>query len=166
MKEKLDKFPNIICMDGTHGTNKRGLDLTIILIKDDRNAGFPVAFFLSNRMDQQVQEVFLDALKNRMGHSIFANFLMSDDDPKYFNAWVKVMDMKPKKLLCSWHVVKNWNIQGKKKLKDLTFKKEMKKEMKRILNETREERFIELTKTYFKKLEEANEIDFLNYLQR
>lgn len=59
MEDKLRKFPNIICIDGTHGTNKRGMDLTILLIKDDRNAGFPVAFLLTNRLDQQVQEVFL-----------------------------------------------------------------------------------------------------------
>nr|CAI5865483.1 unnamed protein product [Callosobruchus analis] len=45
MEEKLKRFSNIICMDGTHGTNRKGLDLTIVLIKDDRNAGFPVAFF-------------------------------------------------------------------------------------------------------------------------
>uniref|UniRef100_A0A6P7GTP5 Uncharacterized protein LOC114340624 isoform X3 n=1 Tax=Diabrotica virgifera virgifera TaxID=50390 RepID=A0A6P7GTP5_DIAVI len=59
MEDKLRKFPKIICMDGTHGTNKRRMDLTIMLVKDDRNAGFPVAFLLSNRLDQQVQEVFL-----------------------------------------------------------------------------------------------------------
>uniref|UniRef100_A0A6P7GCT8 Uncharacterized protein LOC114340624 isoform X4 n=1 Tax=Diabrotica virgifera virgifera TaxID=50390 RepID=A0A6P7GCT8_DIAVI len=58
MEDKLRKFPKIICMDGTHGTNKRRMDLTIMLVKDDRNAGFPVAFLLSNRLDQQVQEVF------------------------------------------------------------------------------------------------------------
>nr|CAI5832353.1 unnamed protein product [Callosobruchus analis] len=59
MEEKLKRFSNIICMDGTHGTNRKGLDLTIVLIKDDRNAGFPEAFFLTNRVDQAVQEVFL-----------------------------------------------------------------------------------------------------------
>lgn len=59
MENKLKTFCNIICMDGTHGTNRRGMDLTVMLIKDDRNAGFPVAFFLTNRLDQEVQEVFL-----------------------------------------------------------------------------------------------------------
>ncbi|KAK4879666.1 hypothetical protein RN001_007812 [Aquatica leii] len=60
MKQKLLTFSSIICMDGTHGTNRKRMDLTIILIKDDRNAGFPVAFLLSNRVDQLIQEVFLD----------------------------------------------------------------------------------------------------------
>ncbi|XP_072387209.1 uncharacterized protein [Diabrotica undecimpunctata] len=56
MEDKLREFPSIICMDGTHGTNKKGMDLTVVLIKDDRNTGFPVAFLLSNRLDQLVLE--------------------------------------------------------------------------------------------------------------
>lgn len=62
MEDKLKSFSNIICLDGTHGTNRKGTDLTIVLIKDDKNAGFPVAFFLTNRLDQEVQEVFLGEL--------------------------------------------------------------------------------------------------------
>jgi hypothetical protein len=58
MEVKLRKYQNIICVDGTHRTNKKKMELTIMLVKDDRNTGFPVAFFLSNRMDQIVQEVF------------------------------------------------------------------------------------------------------------
>jgi hypothetical protein len=33
------------------------------------------------------------------------------------------MDNKPRKLLCTWHVIKNWNIQGKAKIKNLDLKK-------------------------------------------
>ncbi|XP_072386924.1 uncharacterized protein [Diabrotica undecimpunctata] len=166
MEDKLREFHSIICMDGTHGTNKRGMDLTVVLIKDDRNTGFPVAFLLSNRLDQVVQEVFLGALKNRMQTGIHAEHFMSDDDKKYYNAWVKIMGNQPKRLLCTWHVVKNWNIQGKKKIKDPILKKQMKTEMKRIINETDEDRFMELCNRYIIKLQEANEIDFFNYLAR
>ncbi|XP_063921905.1 uncharacterized protein LOC135136511 isoform X1 [Zophobas morio] len=165
MEDKLRNFTTIVCMDGTHGTNKKGLDLTIMLIKDDRNAGFPVAFFLSNRLDQQVQEVFLGALRIKMQQDIKPEYFMSDDDPKYYNAWIKVMTNKPQRLLCSWHIVKNWNIQGKK-IHDVTMRKQMKQEMKRILNETNEKKFIELKDAYLNKLQEANELDFANYLLR
>jgi hypothetical protein len=88
------------------------------------------------------------------------------DDPKYYNAWVKTMGNTPRRLLCTWHVVKNWNIQGRAKIKDANMKKEMKGEMKKILNECNEERFKCLSREYFKKLEEANEVDFLKYLKR
>jgi hypothetical protein len=89
---------------------------------------------------------------------------MSDDDPKYYNAWVKMMANKPRRLLYTWHVVKNWNIQGKNKIKDAKMKKEMKNKMKRILNETDRPTFIELTNKYFEELQTANEVEFLNYL--
>jgi hypothetical protein len=36
---------------------------------------------------------------------------MTDDDPKYFNGWMNVMGNKPRKLLFTWHVIKNWNVQ-------------------------------------------------------
>jgi hypothetical protein len=65
MRDKLLNFNNIICMDGTHCTNKKGMDLTIMLVKDDRNAGFPVAFFLSNRLDTQIQEIFFRSTPER-----------------------------------------------------------------------------------------------------
>ncbi|XP_072391062.1 uncharacterized protein [Diabrotica undecimpunctata] len=164
MEDKLRKFSSIICMDGTHGTNKKGMDLTIVLIKDDKNAGFPVAFLLSNRLEQQVQEVFLGALKNKMQTEIQADHFMSDDDPKYYNAWVKIMGNRPRRLLCTWHVVRSWNIQGKRKIQDPNLKKEMKNEMKKIITESNEARFIDLCNIYSRKLQEANELDFLNYL--
>lgn len=93
-------------------------------------------------------------------------YIMSDDDPKYYNAWLKIMGNGPKRLLCTWHVVKNWNIQGKKKIHDPTLKKQMKTDMKRIINETNEDRFMELCNTYLIMLQEANETDFVNYLTR
>lgn len=49
MERKLKDFQRVICIDGTHDTNKRKYELTIMQIKDNKNAGFPLAFFLSNR---------------------------------------------------------------------------------------------------------------------
>ena len=33
---------------------------------------------------------------------------MSDDADQFYNAWVDVFGDGPKKLLCTWHVDKNW----------------------------------------------------------
>ncbi|KAJ8909385.1 hypothetical protein NQ315_002853 [Exocentrus adspersus] len=70
---------------------------------------------------------------------------MSDDDPKYYNAWCQVMstDQKPRRLLCTWHVIKNWNIQGRSKIKKQEVRENMKKEMRKILKETDPLKFIE-----------------------
>ncbi|KAF2887197.1 hypothetical protein ILUMI_18976 [Ignelater luminosus] len=118
MEKKLKDFGKIIFMDGTHCTNRKGMDLTIMLVRDDKNAGFAVAFFLTNRLDQP-------------------EYFMSDDDPKYYNAWVKVMKSEPRRLLCTWHVIKNWNLQGRNKIKNAEIKKTMKNDLKKILNETK-----------------------------
>ncbi|KAI4469790.1 hypothetical protein MML48_1g03330 [Holotrichia oblita] len=90
-------------------------------------------------------------------------YFMSDDDPKYYNAWIKKVVSRLRRLLCTWHVVKNWNIQAKKKIKDANLKNQMKTEMKRILNETNKDRFLQLTNAYLEKLQKANEVEFLNY---
>ena len=116
MESKLKQFTNIICMDGTHNTNIRGWELTTVLVKDDRGVGFPVAFLVSSRKDQLIFEIFLDALKKKVVEKLCPTYFMTDDDPKYYNAWINVMETKPRHLLCSWHIIKNWNIQGKAKV--------------------------------------------------
>lgn len=42
----------------------------------------------------------------------------------------------------------------------------MKTDLKRILNETKVEKFVELTDNYFEKLQNADEQVFLNYLRK
>jgi hypothetical protein len=121
--------------------------------------GFPVAFLLSNRLDQIIQKVFFRALREKLGENIGAEYIMTDDDPKYYNAWTEVMtEEKPRHLLCSWHVVKNWKIQGRAKLKKKENKLKLKTDMRQILNNFKY--------TCFKYLEEEGEIDFLNYLKQ
>lgn len=51
METKLKNHSKIICMDGTHGTNNRKMELTITMVKDNQDMGFPVAFFISNRLN-------------------------------------------------------------------------------------------------------------------
>lgn len=167
MEKKLQDFHRIICVDGTHGTNRKNFDLTILLVKDEHNMGFPIAFLLSNRLDQIIQEIFFRALQTKYGKPIEADYIMSDDDPKYFNAWTKVMntEKKPRRLLCTWHIIKNWNIQGRAKIKKMEVKQEMKKEMRKILKETDVEKFMNLKDKYLRHLKEEDETDFLKYLQ-
>ncbi|KAJ8911396.1 hypothetical protein NQ315_013533 [Exocentrus adspersus] len=67
-------------IDGTHGTNGRNWHLTTtVLIKDENNMGFPIAFLLSNRLGQVIQEHFFRALQIRLRESVEAEYIMSDD---------------------------------------------------------------------------------------
>ncbi|KAF2891911.1 hypothetical protein ILUMI_14262 [Ignelater luminosus] len=71
MEKKLKDFGKIICMDGTHCTNRKEMDLTIMLI---RSGG---------------SRAFLGALKKKVGEELQPEYFMNDDDPKYYNAWQK-----------------------------------------------------------------------------
>lgn len=43
--------------------------------------------------------MFLRAFKERIGEEIKPDYLMSDDDPKYHNAWTTVMGNTPRRVL-------------------------------------------------------------------
>ncbi|KAJ8935999.1 hypothetical protein NQ318_009679, partial [Aromia moschata] len=162
MEDTLKQFNRVICIDAIHCMNKK-MYLTIMLTNDDKNAVFPVAFFLTNRWDQTIQEIFLKALKEKVEKEITPEYFMTNDD-KYYNAWLKIMDNKPRRLLCTWHLMKNWNIQGRFKIKNQELKSKMKMDLKKILNEVNEEKFLYLVESYCNKLKNANELEFLNYV--
>ena len=168
MEKKIKDFKQIICIDGIHGRNRNNWDLTTVLVKDEKNMLFPVAFLISNRNDQAIQTIFFSTLKEKLGTSIEAEYLMTEDDIKYYNAWTQVMtsEKKPRRLLCTWHVVNNWIIQGRSKIKKVENRLKMKKEMRSILNEKNITKFMQLKENYFKQLEEQGEQEFLKYLQK
>lgn len=47
-----------VCIDGTHGMNGYGFELNTILVLDSLRQGFPCAFLISNRSDQEVLSLF------------------------------------------------------------------------------------------------------------
>lgn len=63
-------------------------------------------------------------------------------------------------------MVKNWNIQGRSKIKKQENRQAMKREMRKILKETDINKFLKLTNAYFKNLEDEGENEFLTYLQK
>lgn len=50
---------------------------------------------------------FFKAIKVRTGQ-VTANAFMSDDAPAFFNVWKDVMREPKHRLLCAWHINKNW----------------------------------------------------------
>lgn len=126
-EEQLKKFgSNKICIDGTHGTNAYDIQLYTIVTVDEFGSGCPVAFCLSNRSDEVVFQLFFDKIKNKVG-IIHCKVFMTDDAPAFYNAWMKIMGSVEHKLLCTWHVDKNWRqnlnkISGGSEKKALVYK--------------------------------------------
>lgn len=81
---------DIICVDGTHGTNCYDFELHTVLVVDELREGFPCAFLISNRSDQEVFSLFFSEIQKQVG-LIKCNTFMSDMADAYFNAWIQIM---------------------------------------------------------------------------
>jgi len=66
-----------------------------------------VAFCLSNRSDKAIFQLFFDKIKYKLG-VINCKVFMPDDASAFYNNWVAVMGSVEHRLLCTWHVDKNW----------------------------------------------------------
>lgn len=50
---------NIIAIDSTHGLNNYDFELTTLMIVDEFNEGFPVAFMFSNKKDTFINYIYI-----------------------------------------------------------------------------------------------------------
>lgn len=107
-----------ICIDGTHGTNEYNIQLYTIVAIDEFGNGCPVSYCLSNRADVTIFQIYFDCIRKAIG-KIDADTFMSDDAPAFYNAWKIVMGEVPHRIICTWHVDKNWRENLNKKLKNL-----------------------------------------------
>lgn len=80
-----------VCIDGTHGLNNYGFELHTLLVLDDIREGFPAAFLISNRSDQEIMSIFFSIIKQRLAIEIYPKVFMSDMADSYYNAWIQVM---------------------------------------------------------------------------
>lgn len=109
--EQIVKFGHDkICIDGTHGTNAYDIQLYTLMTINEYGSGCPIAFCFSNRGDENIFILFFRMIKTKIG-IINPNVFMSDDAPAFYNAWCQIMGEVPHKLLCTWHVDKNWRQQ-------------------------------------------------------
>lgn len=89
--EILKKYGHdIICIDGTHGTNNYDFELHTLMVVDELREGFPCSFFISNRSDQGILNIFFMEVRNKLG-PISCRIFMSDMAEGYFNSWLHIM---------------------------------------------------------------------------
>ena len=135
-KMMLQKFgPKRVCIDSTRGTTAYDFLLTSILVVDDFGSGYPVAWCLANHDDTTTMTVFFNEIKKKCG-VITPLWLMSDVANQFFNAWVGVMENRPIKLLCTWHVDRAWRENLRQKIGDLYAESETYKLVRYALEQT------------------------------
>lgn len=104
-------------MDATFNLNDKNCLLITLFTIDDFGNGIPLAFCISEKEDEATITTFLECVKQTVGQ-ISSDFFLSDDAGQYFKSWSKVMK-HCKKILCSWHVLKNWKENLNSKLNGL-----------------------------------------------
>lgn len=113
LKMLHDFGKNHICIDSTHDTAGYSFYLTSIVVVDDYGNGIPAAFCLSSGCSATEWETFFTVVKDKIRSTyeldtIKANVFMSDNDPSFYSAWVKIMGAANMRLVCSWHIDRAW----------------------------------------------------------
>lgn len=163
-KSMLIEHSSKICVDGTHGMNSKmpKIQLFTLLVIDEYGNGVPGAFFLSNRANKEAMKLFFNKVKEVIGRSIECTIFMSDDDSTLYEAWKEVMGPTEYKLLCWWHVNKNWNKHLNEKIKHKSKRDLVKKTLYSLTT------FIENTDVFEIQLQQfltnlENDIDTLSF---
>lgn len=130
-----------IGVDTTHQVSKYNHNLTTIIVQDERNEGFPVAFCISKHKNAETYEKFFAIVKSRIG-GVSCKYFISDGDMTLYNCWKRVMGPAKQARLCIWHVKRSWG----RKLQNLQIKKgsllraRMEKQLEALLEEKNRKR--------------------------
>lgn len=92
---------------------------------------------------------------------------MSDDATQYWNSWINVFDNCgpfPKKLLCIWHIKRNWKINLRSKV-DAQHQGLVKKRLDDLQGAETEAKFRVLVTTFKQELVNLGCVEFKNYFE-
>eukprot|EP00794_Sanderia_malayensis_P011705 gene11705-12923_t len=109
----------VICMDATHGTNQYDFLLISILVVDDYGEGLPPPNdsqpVMLGMVNERSVKSCLGKRRGAPGAQVHARtgpintqVFMSDDCNNFYNSWISCFPKPAKKLLCAWHIDKNW----------------------------------------------------------
>jgi MULE transposase domain len=138
----------LLCVDSTHGTNRYGFLHYTLLTLDECFEGVPVAHMICNREESaDIVGVFFRHVQSRMSKEDFlrlrrsCHWFMSDDKPFFFTVFSRVFDCMPHRLLCSWHVRRNWCENLNAKVKDEATRAEIQEALVNVRDEVDETKF-------------------------
>lgn len=132
---------------------------------DEFGNGIPVSFCFSNRSDKTTFITFFEMIREKVG-LISTNVFMSDDFPAFYLAWKSVMGDAPHRLLCTWHVNKNW-VQNANKITNKDKRSLVLKSLKVLQKELDEETFLKQLETFTNQLmTDPDTFSFFQYFSR
>lgn len=108
------------------------------MVVDEVGKGLPAA---ARGENFECLKPFFKAVRAKVG-DVKPAFFMSDDAPAFWNAWTTVFGAcETQKLLCSWHVHRNWKAQLRSKLQTEEERRELYTALCIRVQETSEEEF-------------------------
>ncbi|GFU55534.1 MULE domain-containing protein [Trichonephila clavipes] len=143
----------MLCIDSTHQTNEYGFYLLNLIVPDEYGICYPVAHFITNKLDAVTMYCLFDSLKERVPN-LNINCVMTDDDKTTGPAFKKVFGEGVKHLLCKWLLHRAW----KKQLNNLVSGFEIRNEIYASLVMLLEEKNV----TKFKQMMENFRAGFVN----
>lgn len=78
-----------LCIDSTHGMRGFDFHLTTLLTINDSGVSLPVAFCISNVVNEDLMGLFFSIILKECGN-IRASVFTSNEIPVFINAWCKV----------------------------------------------------------------------------
>uniref|UniRef100_A0A914X4X2 C2H2-type domain-containing protein n=1 Tax=Plectus sambesii TaxID=2011161 RepID=A0A914X4X2_9BILA len=125
--EWLKEFGNKgVCLDATHNSTRYSFKLITMMVLDNRQKGRPVAHFFCKEENEANLITFFNGVKDRCDIPLMPEVIMTDDAIQYWTAWIKVFgEQSTRKLLCSWHIAKNWGMKAKDLIVDANIRKEV-----------------------------------------
>ena len=81
----MKEFGNhIICIDSTYKTTGYDFILVTVLVIDEFGEGYPTAWCLTTREDQQIVTLFFEVIRGKTG-MLSPCWVMCDDADQFFN---------------------------------------------------------------------------------
>lgn len=161
----LEYGQDVICIDSTHGTTAHDLQLTTLMVRGSNGSGIPCAYLLSRSVSEEPLKRFFEAIKSRIGKPLNCRAFMSDAANAYYNAWNAVMGTPEKRLLCIWHVRRNWTAQLKKQISSSDKRKDLSQKLETLMSSKNEQDFATMLKHILDHGADPDLADFVQYFK-
>ena len=126
--------------------------VTIMTINSFGN-GMPVVFFFTTKEDQDALAYLFTATKSVVGN-LEPKVFMTDDAAAYWNAFSGTMECTAtKRLLCIWHVDRNWRNKLKELVKEDVTRIDLYQKLCLIRSEPVKENFNKMMKNFVDQCE-------------
>lgn len=150
----LDQYgDHCVCVDNTTYHNKKASDLELTtLFVLNKQRGFPAAFLISNRIDNEVLSVFFSVLKQSVGRGVETRVFMSTMSDIYWDAWCSTMPQPRSRMYSLWHLDVAWR-KSLNRIKAVEKRSQIFKKLRRLVQEKDQSAFcylVESVKAEFK----------------